>query len=91
MISQKFERDSITYRDRFIPKISNAHSGGRPGAATQLRVSTWTELFDLGFWETPPTRGRSPFSYNYMMNLIVSTYLLRVRRFNALTHPIAYE
>jgi len=38
-------------------------------------VSTWTELFDLGFWETPPTRGRSPFSYNYMMNLIVSTYL----------------
>jgi hypothetical protein len=44
--------------------------------AVTVEVSTWTELFDLGFWETPPTRGRSPFSYNYMMNLIVSTYLI---------------
>ena len=57
-------------------------------------VSTWTELFDLGFWETPPTRGRSPFSYNYMMNLIVSTYLskgLLVRRLKPAMPPTVDE
>jgi hypothetical protein len=43
-------------------------------AGTTL-LSTWTELFDLGFGGTPPTKGRSPLSHNYMLNLIVSTYL----------------
>ena len=33
MILQKFERDSNTYRDRFIPKISNVYIDDRPGAA----------------------------------------------------------